>query len=495
MSAPWIEVDRAGLAQVIADRPKSFLLFELIQNALDEPGVRFVDVKIEHAGHGKHRIEVTDDSADGYGDIRHAWTMFAPSKKKGDAQLRGRFNLGCKLVLALAVEAQVVSTRSAVRFSADHGRQTMRARRERGTQFVGVFRISQSEIAEAIAEVRKILPPAACTVTLQWPGAEQVYINHVEPFAVATETLPTIIADDEGVLRRSQRKTEIHLHKPVSGDRPMLFEMGIPVVELDGDDPWHVDVQQRVPLNTDRDNVTPAYLRVLRVAVLNAAHEHLSPDQSKSVWATEASEDERASPEAVDRVLTDRFGRKRVAYDPSDPEANHRATAAGYTVVPGGSLTSGQWRNAKGSGAILPAGKVTPSQKVRSSPDGVPPLAAEKITDTMREVSAWAVFLADALRVCDAPVSVQWFGGREANIWPWAGAWGKGGSLSLNKPKLGSELRAWEAGDRRPMCRLLIHEFAHERVENHLSDEFADEQGRLGVELAFLGLSREELRG
>ena len=76
----WIEVDRAGLAQVIADRPKSFLLFELIQNALDED-VTLVDVKVERLDNGLHRIEVADDSPDGYQDIRHAWTLYAPSKK------------------------------------------------------------------------------------------------------------------------------------------------------------------------------------------------------------------------------------------------------------------------------------------------------------------------------------------------------------------------------------------------------------------------------
>jgi hypothetical protein len=38
-------------------------------------------------------------------DLSHAFTLFAESVKKGDAEKRGRFNLGEKLVLALCDEA------------------------------------------------------------------------------------------------------------------------------------------------------------------------------------------------------------------------------------------------------------------------------------------------------------------------------------------------------------------------------------------------------
>ena len=481
----WIEVDRAGLAQVIADRPKSFLLYELIQNSLDESGVTEIDVSVMWDSRGRASVIVTDDSPDGYQDIRHAWTMFAPSKKKGSAELRGRFNLGCKLVLALAVEASVISTKSAVQFTSK-GRKLTKHRRNAGTEFRGVFRMNQTEIVEALEEARRVLPPKGVTIKIN-----DIPVDVREPFAVVEKvSLPTIISDDGGVLRKSARQTVIELHEPAEEETPHLFEMGIPVVELDGDDPWHINVMQRVPLNTDRDNVTPAYIRTLRVAVLNSAHDRLSKEQAQSVWATEASEDEDAAPEAVEKVLDQRFGKKRVAYDPSDPEANSRATAAGYTVVPGGSMTKGQWSNARSGGSILPAGRVTPSQKVRSSPDGVSPIEWKAWTPIMESVAEWANSLASRLQVTDS-LRVSWYGGREAARWNWAGAWGKGGSLSLNKPKLGRELRAWESGDREPMCRLLIHEFAHEKVEDHLSDRFHEECIRLAVRLAFLGIEVE----
>lgn len=483
--SPWIEVDRAGLAQLIEDRPRSFLLFELIQNAIDEDGVTRVDVKIEHEAHGRHRITVTDDSPDGYADIRHAWTMFAPSKKKGDPSKRGRFNLGCKLVLALAVDATIVSTCSAVVFSTEHGRRSLRRRRERGTEFSGLFRMSQADVAAALADVERMLPPKGVAITVDAPdggaGRRVLELRHRDPVVEFRSALPTVFADADGVLRRTTRIAAIELHERPQDGPSILYEMGIPVVELDGDDPWSVDVQQRVPLNTDRDNVAPAFLRALRVAVLNAAHSRLTSEQAKAVWATEASEDDRADSEAVAKVIDERFGKKRVAYDPSDPEANARAVAAGYTVVHGGSMTKGQWDNARRAGAIQPAGQVTPSQKVRTAPDGVPPLDEDQLSPVEREVSAVARMLAARLDVC-GDLSVAWYIGRS---WPWAGAWGRGGSLSLNRAKLRTEIAAWARGDMRPMVRLLIHEFAHERVENHLSDAFADECIRLAVELAF----------
>src|SRR5208282_82456 len=89
--------------------------------------------------------------------------------------------------------------------------------------------------------------------------------------------LPTVLADEEGVLRKTTRKTQVSVYEPLPSETPTLYEMGIPVVETG--DRFHVDVGQKVPLNMDRDNVTPAYLRAVRVAVLNATHEILDqPD-------------------------------------------------------------------------------------------------------------------------------------------------------------------------------------------------------------------------
>ena len=461
----------------------------MIQNALDEDGVTTIDVEVTRSGRGRQTITVTDDSANGYADIRHAWTMFAPSGKKGNAEQRGRFNLGCKLVLALAVEASIVSTESAVEFTVEHGRRLVRRRREHGTEFRGEFRLTLEQASEAVEAAMKILPPTGVTIRIN--GTQ---VRSSKPAKVIEGvSLPTVIGDDDGVLRRTRRQTTIELHKPRDGETPMLFEMGIPVVELTGGEAWHANVLQCVPLNTDRDNVTPGYLRQLRVEMLNAAHDDLTAEQSTAVWVTEASEDDRASGGAVEAVLDRRFGKKRVAYDPSDREANYRATAAGYTVVTGGSMTKGQWANARSIGALPAAGRVTPGHSVSTSPDGVPPVDRSDWTDTMIRIERYASTLAQTLGVSDR-LSVSFYQGQEAARWTWVGAWGKGGRLSLNASRLRRAITEWESGDRRAITRLLVHEFAHERVDNHLSDSFHEECTRLGVELAFSSLALTALR-
>ena len=91
-------------------------------------------------------------------------------------------------------------------------------------------------------------------------------------------TLPTLIADKEGVMKPTSRKTAVRLYEPAEGETATIYEMGIPVVETG--DRFHVDVQQKVPLNMDRDNVTPAYLRAIRVAVLNATHDRITGEDA-----------------------------------------------------------------------------------------------------------------------------------------------------------------------------------------------------------------------
>ncbi len=89
------------------------------------------------------------------------------------------------------------------------------------------------------------------------------------PIRTFEASLETLVADEEGVMRSRVRKAQVGIFEPLPGETPGLYEMGLPVV--DTGDRWHVNVGQKVPLNRDRDNVKPAYLQAVRVAVLNAA--------------------------------------------------------------------------------------------------------------------------------------------------------------------------------------------------------------------------------
>ena len=64
----WFDVDKAGLAKLVASKPKAFIVFELLQNAWDQNVTR-VDVTLEPvAGSRTAQITVVDDQVT-FGDI------------------------------------------------------------------------------------------------------------------------------------------------------------------------------------------------------------------------------------------------------------------------------------------------------------------------------------------------------------------------------------------------------------------------------------------
>lgn len=475
-ASSWFQVDHEGLAATIEEPER--LPLELYQNAVDE-NITSIEVLLRpvEGRRGVAELVATDDSPNGYADLTESYTLYAPSKKRDDATKRGRMNVGEKRVLALCEQARVSSTTGTVIFEKNGQRKRVAESREAGTVFDAIIRLKKVETDAAVELLRSVLPPKGITVTVN--GQE---VAHREPTHVFTETIATVLPDEDGKLtRNSKRSTEIHLHEPLPGEKPTLFEMGIPVVELDGDR-WHVDVQQRVPLNTERDNVTPGYLRHLRTLVMNEMHSFISTEDANAVWAREAMGDERVKPEAVASVIHQRFGEKVVAFDPSDQEANKNAVAAGYVVVHGRSLSSDEWRNVKAAGIMQPAGQVTPSGsailreqlRAEGGTDSVL-VPEEKWTDGQRRMVAYAKALGVELLDYEPTVQIA------SDITLVALAWFGNRSLTLNVGKLTH--RWFDQPDQQETDELLIHEFAHDRVADHLDDRFHDECCRLGAKM------------
>src|SRR5580700_10198138 len=162
----WFDVSRKGLAKLIERRGKIWLLHELIANAWDADDVEIVEVVLEpEEGVPLATVIVRDDAPDGFADLSHAWTLFAESSRKSQAQKRGRFNLGEKLVLALCNEAAIVSTKAAVMFD-DRGRTVSRSRRAKGTEFQGIARITRAELAEIREGLARLIPPPNIATTI-----------------------------------------------------------------------------------------------------------------------------------------------------------------------------------------------------------------------------------------------------------------------------------------------------------------------------------------
>lgn len=464
--ADWFRVDRAGLAQQLERRDKAFAAFELYQNAVDT-GAKNITMTLEQITQRTARLVVEDDDPDGFKDLTHAYTLFAPSEKKTDPTKRGRFNVGEKLVLAICDTASIISTKGSVLFD-DKGRHEVGAKRERGSMFDAVVRMSASDVALVAKRINELVVPAGVVFTFN--GRE---IARRKPVLTFQATLPSEIANAEGNMVRTFRKTSVALYEPRDGEKAQIYEMGIPVVEHENR--WHVDIGQKVPLNIDRDNVTPAFLRDLRTAVLDAAVALIDKDDAASVWVKDALP--RASNEAVAKVITERYGDKAVAYDMSDTEANKVAHSQGYTVVHGGSLGKEEWGRVRELGLLKPAGQVTPSNStLELSEDGKPPLERSKWTPGMERMETYAKAIARSLLSgldVEVLITNDPNGGYDA-------AFGRTTrTLRLNVGALGHKW--FNEPSEEQVLALLIHEYAHYISGDHLSHAYHEAGFTLGA--------------
>lgn len=476
MANSWFNVDRDGLRQILARRGKGFAVLELLQNAWDED-VTKVEIEIEAIpGLPRVGLLVRDDSPAGFADLTHAYTLFASSAKKSDPTKRGRFNLGEKLVLALCVEAKVKSTKGTVTFNRDGSRSGSRAKTNTGTEFRAVLEMTHAEFDEAFAILQTVLPPASCATYVN--GTLLEYRPTVN--GVWHETLPTEIADDEGYLRPTQRRAVVSIHEVLAHETPFIYEMGIPVVEHDGR--WHINVEQKIPLNVDRDNVTPAYLRALRRSVLDHTVDLIGREDANSVWVKDALPE--ASDEAVRSVIDNRFGRA-VIFDPSDTEANKRAVDAGYVLVHGRSLSKDEWAAVRRAEALKPAGQVLPSG---IKFDGnTPPIAKSEWSPGLWTVANYAQALCQyALGVrCE----VQYFSLPKTKKNRWMASWtvdGRSGVVPVLSINMGRVEQDWfdhPAAHQLAWDALLIHEFAHNVCADHLAFPYIDALANIGADL------------
>jgi hypothetical protein len=419
---------------------------------------------------------VSDDSPEGFWDLTDSYTMFAESYKKADPQKRGAFNVGEKYVLALCDEATITTTTGRVTFDENGRRRTGNVKRERGSEFRGFMRLKLSEWETMCEAATRLIPP----VPTFFNGEE---ISMRTPLREWAAVLATVKGDEEGNLRRTERQTKISVYEVLPSETPTLYEMGIPVVEIDSK--YHVSIGQKVPLNIDRDNVTPAYLKTIYVETLNHTHNLLTKDDASANWVRTGASDPRVTDEAITNVVEKRFGEKRVIYDPSDPEGTKIAVTQGYTVVTGGSMSAGEWENAKRADAIKPAGQVTPSPiPYVTGPGGTPltEIDPDKWTDGMRNFDALATEV--GLILLGHPVWVRFTNDMRFLV---AAAYGPTHPLTVSKVRIGGN-KWFDEGtpDERfqRWMELLIHEYSHETVSDHLSSEFHEECCRLGAKYA-----------
>jgi hypothetical protein len=287
-------------------------------------------------------------------------------------------------------------------------------------------------------------------------------------------------------VRNLDRDTSIKLFLPLPEEKPWLYEMGVPVCELE-DDKWHVDIQQKVPLSRDRDNVTPAYLRKVRAAVLNAKVDDLTEADSTAGWVAAAAGAPEATDSALTRLVKTRWGGKEVVLpDRNDPGATNEATSKGAIVLT--NAVTGGFRQRlkdlrKDDGTPLVA---LASGKYATTCKGS---RGEEIPEDQwaREVKQYVAFIERiAPKLIGQHVHVPVID-EEGTDFQGCMQW-RSGIMTIN-------LAYHDPESQQHNYELFLHEMAHAFVHNnnHLADRFYHTVTELGAKLAILALEEPDM--
>lgn len=325
-------VSESGMRELNGSREPWDLVKELIQNAWDEvPYATECRIIVDPQPDGSTTLVTVEDDGPGFSDIADAYTLMGHTRKRLDPTQRGRFNIGEKDVISVAIAAVIETAHKTVTFPPDGSRTVADNSRRKGTLVSVLMPWRRDQSRELVDRLQRF----RCTNT------RRLFVNDREvPPRPAAEirsiSLPTVQQDGPNQpMRTQQRTTDIHLIKPPAGSgERWLYELGIPVQTIDC--PWDVDVMQKIPMSQQRDNVSEAYLNRIYAEVLNAGHRRLERGEFDAQWVKRAIEHPQITPPALKATLKGRYGSDRVVFETLDMDANARALEAGYAVVRGG---------------------------------------------------------------------------------------------------------------------------------------------------------------
>ena len=334
----WFEVDKKGLRELQAGKPKHYILRELIQNAFDEP-ITECRATLKY-NKGKTTIKINDDSPIGFRDLRDSYTLFKHTYKRKNPEKRGRFNVGEKQAFSICESARVETTKGTIIFD-KKGRRKSSKKTDKGTRVIVEVKSNKKEFEEMLSVIKTYLVPRGISFIVN-----EKTISFKEPYKVFEAKLITEIEQDN-ILKRTIRKTKVHILKSES---PFLYEMGIPVQKIECE--FGIDVQQKIPLSIDRETISPSFLRDLYAEVLNQTYEEIETDDSSQIWIREGISDDRISKEAVESIMEKRFGKKVCVANPFDKQSIDEAISRGYNVVYGSEMSKEEWDKVKENNLI-----------------------------------------------------------------------------------------------------------------------------------------------
>jgi hypothetical protein len=312
----WFELSEEGWRRSNRARPLGQLVREALQNAFDQRARR-VKVRLE-----EDEVRIEDDAPAGLARDEFAFTVFL-GEKDTPPTWRGRKGRGLKEMIASSDRAEVETVGRTLVFD-DTGRQVKPNTRLVGTCLRLFRRTSASEREAAVQLLRLTLPP---------PGVELVINGRTVRMPRVKESLEDCVLETvelhRGVERYVERATRVDLYHPRPGETPHLFELGLPVEPHHL--PWHVDVQQRIPLAAERDAARDPYKRILAAILLESLAPELSRQELSGAWVTEVLSHFTLGPEALEAYVEKVLPARAVLS--VGPRMDDRARQLGAKVV------------------------------------------------------------------------------------------------------------------------------------------------------------------
>ena len=306
----WLSISTEGFAAMNAARPAEHLIKELVQNAMDsfgegltaeQPGL----IRLSY-GQGDNGFEVAcEDNGSGIDCLEDLRVVYLTHKTDSHLK-RGRFGRGFKEALCIAEQARVVSGGQQLEFLLEDGeritRQGTAINATPGTRVWMRMPWPAETRARLDAYFAQFLVPQGLVLEVNGVRIEPREAAHRISASVTTE----IFDATSQSWKKPSRATAIHLVRTQPGETATIYEMGIPVAAVDWTMPYHCDVQQRVPMNPNRDAVASGFPVKLHVACLPALLEEMDESAVKDDWVGTAGR--RCESNVQKRIIERAFG-------------------------------------------------------------------------------------------------------------------------------------------------------------------------------------------
>jgi len=509
-SQGWLAISTDGFAAMNAARPPEHLIKELVQNSLDsfsDAQAGWIQLSYSHDGSSLH-VHCADNGSgiDNLADLRVVYLTH-----KTDSHLkRGRFGRGFKEALCIAREAVVVSGCEQLQFLQENGeritRQSRTAAPKPGTRVTMQMGWSAEVVQQLDHYFSRFLVPSGVALEVNGRRIQPRPVEHALEASLTTELYDATTQS----WKKPRRRTAVHLVRCRPEETPTIYEMGIPVAELEWSVPFHADIQQRVPMNPNRDAVASGFGVGLHVACLPTLLEAMDEDTIKQDWVGHAGR--RCSTEVQQRILARAFGENIARSVPrmGNRHFDEDARDLGVQVI-NTAQTSGGFREmlrlfVPSAQELVRRDERTKAEQVGSDGFSVAAARAAKAPDPRQ---AWMARQGGDQHVARCLDFAVWFCQQLVATCP-VRQESVSGQLTLNSDPARTLYAHWSSGNVLTLAldqdcfwqdplgaeclQVLIHEAAHAMAMHH-GYEFREELERLAGVAASLMLQRgEEIR-